>query len=118
MPAKRCSAVSGSSIPPCATILNYRVTYTPPVLSTKALFAAAQTEWEYRPLPVYPAVERDLALVMDVATEAGVVEDAIRSYAGKSLCGVTVFDVYTGKGVADGRKAWPSGSASACPIKR
>ncbi len=75
------------------------------VLSTKALFAAAQTEWEYRPLPVYPAVERDLALVMDVATEAGVVEDAIRSYAGKSLCGVTVFDVYTGKGVADGKKS-------------
>ena len=42
---------------------------------------------------------------MDVATEAGVVEDAIRSYAGKSLCGVTVFDVYTGKGVADGKKS-------------
>ena len=73
------------------------------VFSTEALFAASQTEWEYTPLPVYPAVERDLALVMDESTEAGTVEDAIRSYAGKSLCGVTVFDVYTGKGVADGK---------------
>lgn len=75
------------------------------VFSTEALFAASQTEWEYSPLPVYPAVERDLALVMDESTEAGTVEDAIRSYAGKSLCGVTVFDVYTGKGVADGKKS-------------
>ncbi len=75
------------------------------VFSTEALFAASQTEWEYTPLPVYPAVERDLALVMDESTEAGTVEDAIRSYAGKSLCGVTVFDVYTGKGVADGKKS-------------
>ena len=75
------------------------------VFSTEALFAASQTEWEYTPLPGYPAVERDLALVMDESTEAGTVEDAIRSYAGKSLCGVTVFDVYTGKGVADGKKS-------------
>lgn len=75
------------------------------VFSTEALFAASQTEWEYSPLPVYPAVERDLALVMDESTEAGTVEDAIRSYAGKSLSGVTVFDVYTGKGVADGKKS-------------
>ncbi len=75
------------------------------VFSTEALFAASQTEWEYTPLPVYPAVERDLALVMDESTDAGTVEDAIRSYAGKSLCGVTVFDVYTGKGVADGKKS-------------
>ena len=26
-------------------------------------------------------------------------------HQGKSLCGVTVFDVYTGKGVADGKKS-------------
>lgn len=75
------------------------------VFSTEALFARVADEWEYTPLPVYPAVERDLALVMDESTEAGTVEDAIRSYAGKSLCGVTVFDVYTGKGVADGKKS-------------
>ena len=37
--------------------------------------------------------------------EAGSVADSIKAFAGKSLCGVSVFDVYKGKGVPEGKKS-------------
>ena len=75
------------------------------VLSAEALFECSQSARQYVPLPVYPSVERDLALVMDDDVEAGSVADSIKAFAGKSLCGVSVFDVYKGKGVPEGKKS-------------
>lgn len=62
-------------------------------------------EKQYTPIPVYPAVERDLSLVMDEDTEAGQVISLIKTYAGKQLEKVNVFDVYRGKGVEAGKKS-------------
>ncbi len=45
-------------------------------------------------VPRFPAVERDLAVVIDARTEARVTEDAIRATAGELLRDVRLFDVY------------------------
>ena len=62
----------------------------------------------YRPLPVTPAAEFDLALIVPHALPAGEVERVIRSSAGELLERLMAFDVYEGAGVGDGSRsiAW------------
>ena len=59
----------------------------------------------YRTIPSFPAVERDLALVVGDAVAAAQVEEAIRGQAGELLQGVSLFDLYRGKGVAEGHRS-------------
>lgn len=75
------------------------------VLNVNAMYQLHKAEKEYKPLPLYPAIERDLALIADDSVEAGTICAGIRSFAGKSLTDVYVFDVYKGKGVQDGKKS-------------
>ncbi|PKM62745.1 MAG: phenylalanine--tRNA ligase subunit beta [Firmicutes bacterium HGW-Firmicutes-21] len=75
------------------------------VLSVPLMFDAHDAEKEYRPFPLYPAIERDLALITEGAIEAGALCKAIRSFAGKSLIDAFVFDVYKGKGIEEGKKS-------------
>ncbi len=59
----------------------------------------------FRPLPPFPAVERDLALLVPDDVEAARVEEAIRAAGGALLREVALFDLYTGEGVAPGRRS-------------
>ena len=53
----------------------------------------------------FPASRRDLAVVVDEGVTAQAVQDAIRQYGGALLREVWLFDVYRGKGIAEGRKS-------------
>ncbi|MBO4500718.1 MAG: phenylalanine--tRNA ligase subunit beta, partial [Clostridia bacterium] len=66
---------------------------------------ACRKEPQYSPIPVFPASERDLALVMDEDAEAGAVIEIIKRSGGKALAAVNVFDVYRGKGIDEGKKS-------------
>ena len=59
----------------------------------------------YTPLPKYPTVSRDLALVCDEAITVSQVEDVIVSSAGKLLRDVKLFDIYRGTGIPEGKKS-------------
>jgi phenylalanyl-tRNA synthetase beta chain len=63
----------------------------------------------FRPLPRFPAVRRDIAVVVDEGVEAGALVDGIRSIPDEefqaALQEVRVFDVYRGKGVPAGKKS-------------
>jgi len=59
----------------------------------------------YRPLPQYPAVERDLALLVPDSLAAGTVLDTVRQRAGELLEDVRVFDVYRGEGLPEGTRS-------------
>ena len=59
----------------------------------------------FRELSKYPEVRRDMALVVDQATPEADVEAIIRSQAGESLRSIRLFDVYSGKGVGEGKKS-------------
>jgi phenylalanyl-tRNA synthetase beta chain len=62
----------------------------------------------YQPLPEFPAVERDLALLVPDRVPASEVERVIRNAAGDLLAAVWPFDLYAGKGVPAGVRslAW------------
>jgi phenylalanyl-tRNA synthetase beta chain len=59
----------------------------------------AYTPFQFTALPVHPAVERDLALLVPDGVPATTVLDAISNSAGPLLEDVVPFDVYRGTGV-------------------
>ena len=59
----------------------------------------------YQPTPIYPAVPRDLAVVVDKAMEVGKLEAAIRSAEPAYLKAISVFDIYEGLQVGAGKKS-------------
>ena len=59
----------------------------------------------YKPLPKFPAVERDFALLCDIDLPVGTLEKAIASGAGRLLERLELFDVYTGSQIPDGKKS-------------
>lgn len=71
---------------------------------TKA-FQLRLPEPTFVPLPKYPAVSRDLALICDEEITVAQVEDVIVAAAGKLLRQVKLFDVYRGVGVPEGKKS-------------
>ena len=69
------------------------------------LMCAKGADPEYTPLPKFPSVTRDIAVVCDEAITVGALEAAIRK-GGKSLLKeVALFDIYRGKGIAEGKKS-------------
>jgi phenylalanyl-tRNA synthetase beta chain len=69
------------------------------------LFDLRLPDVTYTPLPKYPSVTRDLSLICDEAVTVAQIEDVITAAGGKLLRGVKLFDIYRGKGVAEGKKS-------------
>ena len=69
------------------------------------VFACQNLHITYQPLPKYPAMLRDLALVVDRETEVGPMMKAIRQAAGAQLEQVQLFDVYVGDQAGLGKKS-------------
>ncbi|MBD5138332.1 MAG: phenylalanine--tRNA ligase subunit beta [Ruminococcus sp.] len=59
----------------------------------------------YKPLPKFPATTRDLAIVCDETLPVAELEKAIKKAVGNILESVTLFDVYQGKQIAEGKKS-------------
>lgn len=69
------------------------------------LYAAEDKLVIYKPLPRFPAVERDLALICDENLPVAEMEKIIRTSAGRHLESVTLFDVYQGEQITAGKKS-------------
>ncbi len=67
---------------------------------------AAKTVVEFKPLAKAHPVKRDLALLLDASVPFSAVDETIRRSERKLLRDVTLFDVYEGKGVPEGKKSY------------
>ncbi len=67
-----------------------------------ALIQSAQHTVHYRPLPMFPPVLRDIAVVVSQATPVSALMDTIRQVAGSQLESLQLFDRYTGAPVPEG----------------
>jgi phenylalanyl-tRNA synthetase beta chain len=74
-------------------------------LDMTQLWEAAQCIREYAPLPKYPAVERDVAMVLRRDIASADVERTIRAVGGALVESVRLFDVYEGPQVGEGRRS-------------
>lgn len=69
------------------------------------LIELAEFRIEHKPLPKYPAIGRDMAIVVDVGVPVGDIRGAAESTAGSLLESIEVFDIYTGERLGDGKKS-------------
>jgi phenylalanyl-tRNA synthetase beta chain len=61
---------------------------------------------EFQPFTRFPAVRRDLSLVVPAGTAWGDIRDTVTDCGGPLLERVELFDIYRGKGVSEGRGAF------------
>ena len=69
------------------------------------LYSIEKRKTVYKPLPKFPAVTRDLALICKDETSSGEIEKKIKALAGPCLEKIEIFDVYKGAQVAEGYKS-------------
>ena len=68
------------------------------------MFENAQLDVKYKALPKFPAISRDLSLVCDKELASGEIIETIERSA-KNLEQVSLFDLYEGTGVPEGKKS-------------
>lgn len=73
-------------------------------LYMQKMFDAMGDERKYKPLPKYPAMTRDLSLLCDDEVTSDTIIDIIRKNA-KYLESVSIFDMYKGEQVPEGKKS-------------
>jgi phenylalanyl-tRNA synthetase beta chain len=74
-------------------------------LDLEALEAFIPNRYDINPLPVYPPVIEDLALVVDDSLPAARVEQTILEAGGEMVSEVRLFDVYRGGQAGQGKKS-------------
>lgn len=74
-------------------------------LNLAKVHSALASKVTFSPIPKYPTVNRDIALVLDESIEAGEIIETVRKSGGKLLQNIEVFDVFTGKQVGSGLKS-------------
>lgn len=74
-------------------------------LQFDALYALRGGKLIYKPLPRFPSIHRDIAIVCDGDIPVAALEDCILRAAGDCLKQCELFDVYTGVHIAQGKKS-------------
>ena len=74
-------------------------------VTLEPLIAADTARVRVRPVPVFPAIVRDIALVVDETVRHQQVLEIVAAAAAKDLESVELFDIFRGEGIGAGRKS-------------
>jgi phenylalanyl-tRNA synthetase beta chain len=74
-------------------------------LDFTALLKLENTEIAYRPLPKYPPMSRDIAVVCDAAIPVGDLKTCIAKSGNGLVKEIELFDIYTGSPIPEGKKS-------------
>ena len=74
-------------------------------VDVQALYDYANFDKKYKEIPKYPAVTRDLSMVMDKEIPAGEIENVISKCGGKLLESYNLFDIYEGERIGENKKS-------------
>jgi len=75
------------------------------MMDFNTLYEKANWKVQYKQLPKYPAVTRDIAMLVKDEVMVKDIESIIKKYSGKLLEELKLFDVYKGKQVPEGMKS-------------
>ncbi|WP_026886432.1 phenylalanine--tRNA ligase subunit beta [Clostridium beijerinckii] len=74
-------------------------------LDLDVLYENADTDKKYKALPKFPAVTRDIALLVDDSLLVQEIDDTIKRAGGNLVEKVELFDIYKGKQIPEGKKS-------------
>lgn len=69
------------------------------------VFNAINNDIKFKALPKFPAVTRDIAMLIDKTTPVGEIEKVIKKASGELLEKINLFDVYEGSQIPEGKKS-------------
>ncbi len=73
--------------------------------SLDSLLACANLKKTFRPLPKYPSIKRDIAILLDDTINASGIYDVIKEEARGLVRSVDAFDLYKGQQIQEGKKS-------------
>ncbi len=74
-------------------------------LDFEKIFAKVNLNRIFVPLPRFPSIERDIAIVIANEVSSGQIEDIIKNKGGKLIERIELFDVYKGSQIEEGYKS-------------
>lgn len=74
-------------------------------LDFENIFLNIKTDIKFKELPKYPAVTRDIAMLVDKNVPVADIEEIVKKASGKLLESITLFDVYEGEQIPEGKKS-------------
>jgi phenylalanyl-tRNA synthetase beta chain len=74
-------------------------------LNLERLYAAVPETLTYSPIPKYPAIERDIAIILDEGLSSAGVMEELKGYRSEYIEKVELFDHYKGKNIPQGKKS-------------
>ncbi|MCE5313316.1 MAG: phenylalanine--tRNA ligase subunit beta [Nitrospiraceae bacterium] len=69
------------------------------------LKSAGFNQPRYRQLPKFPAIDRDVAIVLDSSFAASDLNSIISGFGSELIEGISIFDVYQGSNIPEGKKS-------------
>ncbi len=97
--------VMGQTHPAVAEEFGLNVGVFTAELMISSMMSCVSAEPTYTPLPRFPAMTRDIAVVCDSSVTAAALTDTMYEAGGDYLENVRLFDVYTGTGIPDGKRS-------------
>ncbi len=95
----------GQLLPPLARQYDLRDAVLLAELNLDLLLARRNTSKSFRPLPAFPAIRRDVAMILPEATTHEGVLQVVKQAKPANLEAVELFDVFRGKNVPPGQKS-------------
>lgn len=74
-------------------------------IDMETLLSLVSGDIKYVPLPKYPHIDRDVALVVDDSISASSITEMMKRYPSELIEDVSIFDFYKGKNIPQGRKS-------------
>lgn len=74
-------------------------------LDVERLIEFRRTDFTNIPVPTFPSMVEDIALIVDETVTSAQLEKAIRQTGGKLLVGARLFDIYRGEKLGEGKKS-------------
>jgi phenylalanyl-tRNA synthetase beta chain len=95
----------GQLLPPLARQYDLRDAVLLAELNLDQLLARRNTGKSFRTLPAFPAIRRDVAMILPEATSHDAILQVVKQAKSENLEGVELFDVFRGKNVPPGQKS-------------
>ncbi|EFS03467.1 phenylalanyl-tRNA synthetase beta chain, partial [Listeria seeligeri FSL S4-171] len=74
-------------------------------INVEEVLTASKEKVVYHPIPRYPEMTRDLALLVDKNTDHATILEVIKSHGGNLLVDIELFDIFEGESLGENKKS-------------
>ncbi len=103
--SKQVIACAGQLLPAYCKAFDCAMPVFAIIIDLTALYQLKKSKPTFSPISVFPAMERDLAFILDKEHSAKSIIETAKSAAGSLLTNIDIFDVFEGNSIGEGKKS-------------